>query len=423
MEKGNSNQAIQGIQAIQSISEILLLCPQCNQPLEIAEYKDGVEQGQVIIKVTPCKCIKPASVKARSMEAGSMEAGHGEIDSNLMAKDMVGLIEQLGYPLHTDAIQRTKDKQTHKGYDTDGYGYQFCINRFNKVFGDEWGLIWDVLYTREGTTSSGKICFEITVKVGIWVQKKDNVRSLVGGHTSKTHFDALKGAVTNGFKKAAALWGVGRQAYEGSLDDDNDPYPEWVAQNGLESQEDGKQASQEQRNQSNQEQGKQSNPEQGNQSSKGPTNQSSKEQARQSTNQEQAKQSNQDQGKQARQRPGKQPNQGQQAQPPKQEDSALSKSNGNGNGHESSQQNGHTPPASSPTPPAGNGKEAGLRRRIIAMLETIFGRSEEMITTWLDRNFGIKRIEVLSNLHADVLEKILEKVEEKFKDWKSGKNN
>ena len=168
MEKVNLNQAI---------SEIILLCPQCNQPLEIAEYKDGVEQGQVIIKVNPCRCIKLATVKAENVKAENVKAEdlkavHGEIGSNLMAKDMIGLIEQLGYPLHTDAIQRTKDKQTHKGYDTDGYGYQFCINRLNKVFGDEWGLIWDVLYTREGTTSSGKVCFEITVKVGIWVQRE-----------------------------------------------------------------------------------------------------------------------------------------------------------------------------------------------------------------------------------------------------------
>jgi hypothetical protein len=35
--------------------------------------------------------------------------------------------------------------------------------------------------------------------------------------------DARKGRYTNAFKKAAAFFGVGRQAYEGSLDDDNLP--------------------------------------------------------------------------------------------------------------------------------------------------------------------------------------------------------
>jgi hypothetical protein len=46
-----------------------------------------------------------------------------------------------------------------------------------------------------------------------------------------------------------------------------------------------------------------------------------------------------------------------------------------------------------------------------------------MINAWLDRNFGLKGVEGLSNLHADILEKILDKVEEKFKDWKHCKNN
>lgn len=35
--------------------------------------------------------------------------------------------------------------------------------------------------------------------------------------------DARKGAYTNGLKKAAAMFGCGRQAYEGTLDDDNVP--------------------------------------------------------------------------------------------------------------------------------------------------------------------------------------------------------
>ncbi|KKM17042.1 hypothetical protein LCGC14_1679670, partial [marine sediment metagenome] len=38
---------------------------------------------------------------------------------------------------------------------------------------------------------------------------------------STTYDDALKGAITNGFKKAAAFWGVAREAYEGSIDPDS----------------------------------------------------------------------------------------------------------------------------------------------------------------------------------------------------------
>jgi hypothetical protein len=47
-----------------------------------------------------------------------------------------------------------------------------------------------------------------------------------GGHTAMTEADARKGAFTNGFKKAAAFFGVGRQAYEGTLDDDSVPADE-----------------------------------------------------------------------------------------------------------------------------------------------------------------------------------------------------
>ena len=41
-----------------------------------------------------------------------------------------------------------------------------------------------------------------------------------------TYADALKGAITNGFKKTAAFWGVGRDAYAGTIDDDNTPLPD-----------------------------------------------------------------------------------------------------------------------------------------------------------------------------------------------------
>jgi hypothetical protein len=302
----------------------------------------------------------------------------------------IELLRLLGNPLPSEGIQRTKDKQTYKGYDTDGYISQFCTNRFNEVLGTEWGVVWEILNQEKGSTSKGKPCWEITVKIGIWVLRREDTRWHSGGHVSKTHFDALKGAVTNGFKKAAALWGVGRHAFEGALDDDNDPWPEWAAQNGPESQEEAKQA--------NQEQGKQVG--------QGSANQSNKEQA---------KQSNPGQGKQAGQEQGKQAGQGQPPQPPKREDPQQPKNN-NGNAHESSQQNGHTPPAS----PAGNGKEAGLRRRITAKLETIFGRSEEMINAWLMEKSGTS-IKGLDTLGAAQLEQVLEAVDQKFESWKSGK--
>jgi len=346
-------------------------------------------------------------------------------------KHMIDLIERLGYPLHTEAIQRTRDRQTHKGYDTDGYGYQFCVNRLNKEFGDEWGFSWEVIHEEKSISKSGSQLFDITVKMDIWVEKKDNTRSCVGSHISRTYGDALKGAITNGFKKTAAFWGVGRHAYEGRLDDDNDPYPDWAAQNGGDSKPDDQlnQLDQEQGQQADHGQGKQtgqaqqSSPENGQQPGQWQGQQPSQNQGKQASlengkpaSPNQGKQVSQQKGQQARQNQGKQSGQRQQASPPKQEDPLPLKNNGNG--QDAGQQNGQTPPA----PPAGNGKEAGLRRRIMAKLETIFSRSQEGMARWLKQYFNLTGVEDLNNLGADQLENVLEAVDKKFEEWKSGKN-
>lgn len=129
--------------------------------------------------------------------------------------------QKLSAPFSQDAIQRTKKEETRKGYDTTGIGYQYCVNRFNEVLGlDGWGYDYSVIKEKEGTFKSGTSFFEMTVEVAIWVGCKDNVRKCVGGHISSSYSDALKGAITNAFKKTAAFWGVGKQAYEGTLDDD-----------------------------------------------------------------------------------------------------------------------------------------------------------------------------------------------------------
>jgi len=317
----------------------------------------------------------------------------------------IELIRLLGNPLPSEAIQRTKDRQTHKGYDTDGYCVQFCANRLNEVLGTEWGVLWEIMNQDKGSTSTGKPCWEITVKTGIWVLRREDVRWQAGGHVSKTHFDALKGAVTNGFKKAAALWGVGHHAFEGALDDDNDPWPEWAAQNSTESQEQGKQPNPAQDKQSNPKQGKQPNPDRGKQHGQG--------QGKQDTHGPE-KQSSRGPDKQSTPGQGKQSDHGQSV-PPKQ--GVPAPPTDNGNSRESGQHNGHTPPAS----PAGNGKEAGLRRRITAKLETIFGRSEESINAWLMEKSGTS-IKGLDTLGVAQLEKVLEAVDQKFEEWKTGKN-
>lgn len=131
------------------------------------------------------------------------------------------ILEILSKPLLKEAIQIAKKSETKKGYDTTGLGYQFCVNRFNEVLGDEWGYTYSLIKESSGTFKSGTPFYDLTVEVSIWVLQSNNIRKCVGGHISSVYTDAYKGAITNAFKKTAAFWGVGRQAYEGSLDDDS----------------------------------------------------------------------------------------------------------------------------------------------------------------------------------------------------------
>lgn len=119
------------------------------------------------------------------------------------------------------AIQRATAGETRKGYDTTGIGYQWCVDRFNEIFLDEWGFSWEILKEREGKYKTGKPFIEITIKMEIWILNKESARVCVGGHISSNYTDALKGAITNGFKKTAAFWGVGAVAFRGELDDDS----------------------------------------------------------------------------------------------------------------------------------------------------------------------------------------------------------
>ena len=134
------------------------------------------------------------------------------------------ILKKLSTKLDDEGIQRTKGSETRKGYDTDGYGYQWCVNRFNEVLGGNWSFGWEIIKDVEGKFKNGRPFFEITVKV--WIKILDfNERSCVGGHVSANFVDAVKGAITNGFKKTAAFWGVGHHAFTGQIDEDNKPIP------------------------------------------------------------------------------------------------------------------------------------------------------------------------------------------------------
>ena len=136
--------------------------------------------------------------------------------------------------LPKEAIEKTKKEVTRKGYDTTGYQYQFLVNVINEVIGlGNWGFTYDVIKEIEGKYNNGKSFWELTTKVTIWMNAETKAEfSCVGGHKSELYADALKGAITNGFKKTAAFFGVGKKAYEGTVDDDIRPQATGNGQSG-----------------------------------------------------------------------------------------------------------------------------------------------------------------------------------------------
>lgn len=141
-------------------------------------------------------------------------------DNNLLWGEVYSDIQAAIEALPEAAIERTKGVETKKGYDTTGYGYQYLVNILNEVVGvDNWGYDYKVVKEQQGAYKSGTPYYDVTVEITIDILNARRVH--VGGHQSKTYGDALKGAITNAFKKTVAMFGVGKQVYEGTLDDDN----------------------------------------------------------------------------------------------------------------------------------------------------------------------------------------------------------
>lgn len=147
------------------------------------------------------------------------------------------LYAALSAPFPEACIQRTEGRLTGRGYDTTGIAYQYIVNRLNEVLGVGGFRVHREVTVKLIQRSNGKPAFEaicdLTLELGEWTNGTfvTFAESLAdGGHVSSSEADARKGAYTNAFKKAAAFHGVGRQAYEGSLDDDNLPTDESPAQ-------------------------------------------------------------------------------------------------------------------------------------------------------------------------------------------------
>ncbi len=127
----------------------------------------------------------------------------------------------LSAPMPEEAIQRASTKQV-KGYDTTGYGYQFIVNRLNEVLTPgHWRITESVDAEQSG--KSWEAHAHLMLQLGNW---KDGQFVAVaempayGSSKNALQGDALKGGLTNALKKAAGMFGVGRAAFEGVIDED-----------------------------------------------------------------------------------------------------------------------------------------------------------------------------------------------------------
>lgn len=140
------------------------------------------------------------------------------------------LYAALSAPFPPEAVERTDGKTTGRGFSTTGIKYQYVVNRVNEVLGVGSFRAHRTITVKEITRSNGRPAYEalcdLTIEIGSWengqwIQIGEALAD--GGHVSSSEADARKGCFTNALKKGFAMFGVGRQAYEGSIDDDNVP--------------------------------------------------------------------------------------------------------------------------------------------------------------------------------------------------------
>ena len=138
---------------------------------------------------------------------------------------LIGAVEKLP----PEAIEKAPKEITRKGYDTTGYQYQYLVNICNEILGlTGWGFDYEIVKDIEGTWGEKqKRFFEVSINLTMWMEVGDTKaeRKCAGGHKADLHGDALKGAITNALKKTMAMFGIGKKAYEGTIDDDYTAIP------------------------------------------------------------------------------------------------------------------------------------------------------------------------------------------------------
>jgi hypothetical protein len=126
------------------------------------------------------------------------------------------IYKKLSAKLPQEAIQHAPKSVTRKSYDMTGYKVQYVVDRLNGVLGIEgWSLGYSVVKEQQGVWGNGKPWWDVAVDIKMTIGSA--FRSSAGGHRADTYGDAIKGALTDGIKKTAALFSVGGDAYKGEV--------------------------------------------------------------------------------------------------------------------------------------------------------------------------------------------------------------
>lgn len=114
-----------------------------------------------------------------------------------------------------------------------GYNYQHIVNRLNETLGTgHFRQHFENVDVDVHQTSTNKPMYyatlAYTLTLGNWIDGQWETiaeAKSFGGHDALVRADALKGAHTSAFKIAVAFFGVGRQAYEVSIDPEGERAP------------------------------------------------------------------------------------------------------------------------------------------------------------------------------------------------------
>lgn len=144
-------------------------------------------------------------------------------------RDLPEIYEKLSQPLPPEAMQQALKGATKLPYDMTGYNTQYLVNRMNEVLFGHWRV------NNFGVEANDKeVVAEVQIEIGNWRYESGvsvfevlvSSPKISGGVRRYGLLpDNIKGAMGNAIKKALSYLGVGKQAYEGVLDED---YAEFV---------------------------------------------------------------------------------------------------------------------------------------------------------------------------------------------------